>query len=99
MTSIPKSVYKAPVRTHLVAFIWVDRKRFKDADCVSVGCSNLKIKSCVHHHNITHPISASAQSLPQEKGKVGCGAGEQDGKEVRDRCKQAKNVPLSARHY
>lgn len=54
-----------------MAFIWVDRKRFKDADCVSIGCSNLKIKSCVHHHNITHPISAFAQSLPQEKGRCG----------------------------
>lgn len=54
-----------------MAFVWVGRKRFKDADCVSVGCSDLKIKSCVHHHNITQPISASAQPFPQERGRWG----------------------------
>lgn len=64
-----------------MAFVWVGGKRFKDADCVSVGCSNLKIKSCVHHY-ITHPISASAQSFPQEGGRWGV-VGKQDSKERR----------------
>lgn len=55
------------VRTHLVAFIGIDRKRLKDADRVSVRSGNLKIKSHVHHHSITHPISAYAQSFPEDR--------------------------------
>lgn len=55
------------IHAYLVAFVWVGSQRFKDADCVSVRGSNLKIKSCVHHP-ITHPISASAHQLQNERG-------------------------------
>lgn len=59
-----------------MAFVWVGAERLKDAHCVSVGCSDLKIKSSVDHHNITHPIRASAQSFPQEGEGGGGGGGE-----------------------
>lgn len=55
------------IHAYLVAFVWVGSQRFKDADCVSVGGSNLKIKSCVHHL-ITHPISAATHQLKNERG-------------------------------
>lgn len=56
-------------RAHLVPFVRVGGKRLEDADCVSVRSSNLKIKTSVHHHIITHPISAPAQPFPQDMGR------------------------------
>lgn len=47
-------------RAYLVAFVWVGSQRFKDADCVSVGGSNLKIKSRV-------PNSANPHHQRMEK--------------------------------
>lgn len=57
----------AGIHAYLVALVWVGSQRFKDADCVSVGGGNLKIKSCVHHL-ITHPISAATHQLKNERG-------------------------------
>lgn len=74
-----------------MAFVWVGRKRFKDADCVSVGRSNLKIKSCVHQ-NITHPISGSV--APLGEGKVGSGAGERDSNK---RSRMCSNTAVKAK--
>lgn len=60
--------------THLVAFIWIDRKRFEDADCVSVRCSNLKVKRAAFVIKHYSPHQCFRSVTPRGEGYVGRGA-------------------------
>lgn len=62
------------MHAYLVAFVWVDSQRFKDADCVSVGCSDLKIKKkkCSSSHYSPPLVLLHTSTLKRE----GSGDGE-----------------------